>query len=367
MSSPAAELAARLGRNADAVCRHYLSNGRRNGRYWNVGDVRNTAGSSLYVRLSGPEHGPGAAGNWTDAQTGEHGDLLDLIGLACGHTRLIDSLDEARAFLSLPRLESNDRATVSARPKAPTASPEAAQRLFAAGEPIRGTLAANYLRTRGLPADECPALRFHPSVYYRPDQTGPRRVLPALLAAVTNLDGRLVGLQRTWLDPATSTKAAIDTPRRAMGHLLGNGVRFGVARDVMTAGEGIETMLSLRAVLPSFPAVAALSANHLAALLVPRTLRRLYVARDPDPAGERAVDRLTERVEADGVEVRVLTPATGDFNDDLLLLGRARLLESVAGQLIPDDAERFIGRLAGTEGRGDTHVVTPVTAAHAAC
>ena len=33
MSSQAAELARRLARDAEAVCRHYLSNGRRQGRY----------------------------------------------------------------------------------------------------------------------------------------------------------------------------------------------------------------------------------------------------------------------------------------------------------------------------------------------
>ena len=47
--------------NAEAVCRHYLSNGRREGRYWLVGDVRNTQGRSLFVRLRGPEAGKGAA------------------------------------------------------------------------------------------------------------------------------------------------------------------------------------------------------------------------------------------------------------------------------------------------------------------
>ena len=36
MSSPAADLARRLARNAEAVCRHYLSSGRREGRYWLV-------------------------------------------------------------------------------------------------------------------------------------------------------------------------------------------------------------------------------------------------------------------------------------------------------------------------------------------
>ena len=66
MSEPAAELARRLARDAEAVCRHYLSRGRRHGRYWIVGDAMNTPGRSLYVRLQGPDCGPGAAGKWTE-------------------------------------------------------------------------------------------------------------------------------------------------------------------------------------------------------------------------------------------------------------------------------------------------------------
>ena len=66
MSSQAAELAQRLARSAEAVCRYYLSNGHREGRYWIVGDVANTPGRSLYVRLYGPLYGKGAAGKWTD-------------------------------------------------------------------------------------------------------------------------------------------------------------------------------------------------------------------------------------------------------------------------------------------------------------
>jgi hypothetical protein len=66
MIGHAGELAYRLARDAEAVCRHYLSNGRREGRYWLVGDVRNTPGRSLFVRLTGPESGKGAAGKWTE-------------------------------------------------------------------------------------------------------------------------------------------------------------------------------------------------------------------------------------------------------------------------------------------------------------
>ena len=66
MPRDASELARRLAREAEAICRRYLSNGRRQGHYWTVGDVRNTPGRSMFVRLSGPESGPGAAGHWTD-------------------------------------------------------------------------------------------------------------------------------------------------------------------------------------------------------------------------------------------------------------------------------------------------------------
>jgi len=66
MSGPVAELAHRLAREAEAVCRHYLSNGRREGRYWLVGDVQNSPGRSLFVRLTRPDAGRGTAGKWTD-------------------------------------------------------------------------------------------------------------------------------------------------------------------------------------------------------------------------------------------------------------------------------------------------------------
>ena len=105
MTDDASMLALRLARNAEAVCRHYLSAGRREGRYWLVGDVRNSPGRSMFVRLIGPDVGKGAAGKWTDAATGEHGDLLDVIWESCGLVDVKDVADEARSFLSSPHPE----------------------------------------------------------------------------------------------------------------------------------------------------------------------------------------------------------------------------------------------------------------------
>jgi hypothetical protein len=338
MISAAADLARRLARDAEAVCRHYLSKGRRSGRYWIIGDVQNTPGRSLYVRLTGPDYGPGAAGHWTDSATGEYGDLLDLIRLNRDHRRLGEAIDEARLFLSLPRPVIPPPAH---RSNAAHGSSEAARRLFHAGRPVPGTPAETYLRARGITARvDWPALRYHPSVYYRADDDAELELWPALLAAVTALDGTISGVQRTWLDRDRPAKAPIPDPRRALGCLLGNGVRFGKAADILAAGEGIETMLALKSVLPDLPMIAGLSANHLAALDLPSSLRRLYVARDNDAAGLKAAERLHERHR--DIDVRELVPVHADFNLDLCHLGAGTLLARLADQFVPDDRPRLL-------------------------
>src|SRR3546814_15303729 len=89
---------------------------------------------------------------------------------------------------------------------------------------------------------------------------------------------------RTWLDRQRPAKAQLADPRRAPGHLLGNGVRFGRATDVLAAGEGIETLLALKSVLPDLPMIAARSANHPAALALAAMLARLSVPPAPQAA-----------------------------------------------------------------------------------
>ena len=333
------DLAHRLGRQAEAVCRHYLASGRREGRYWLVGDVRNTPGRSMYVRLKDSPKGP--AGKWTDAATGEHGDLLDVIRESCGLIDFKDVADEARTFLAMPPPEPEPRPHERRTP-APVGSPEAARRLIKMAQPISGTIVTTYLHERGITdLRGTGSLHYHPRCYYRPDDYSPTETWPAMIAAVTDLDGRITGAHRTWLDPRRPDKAPIETPRRAMGDLLGNAVRFGLGTEVMAAGEGIETVLSLRQIA-DMPMMAALSAAHLAACQFPDTLRRLYIARDNDPAGDGARDSLVERADAAGIEAVVLSPRLGGFNEDLRKLGRDALGALVRPQFVPQDVARFM-------------------------
>jgi Toprim domain-containing protein len=264
-----------------------------------------------------------------------------VIARTCGLHAFRDVLEEARRFLSMP--QPKPHASMPRMPRAPSGSPEAARRLFASAKPILGTISETYLRNRGISGvDHLDCLRFHPRCYYRAHDSAPRETWPALVAAAADLDGALTGILRTWLARDGSGKASLTTPRRALGRLLGSGVRFGGATDVMAAGEGLETMLSLRVVLPAMPMVAALSSAHLAALILPAGLRRIYIARDNDRAGHRAADALGIRANADGVEDLVLTPHADDFNTDLCGLGPEALAASLRLQLMPEDVERFL-------------------------
>ncbi|MER9712769.1 toprim domain-containing protein [Mesorhizobium sp. M0174] len=342
MTVSASELARRLGEHAEAVCREYLSNGHRSGNHWIVGDVRNTTGRSMHVRLKTSTKGP--AGKWVDEATSEFGDLLDVIRESCGLVDFRDIADEARRFLSMPLPRPQLRGR---QPAVKRGSPDAARRLFAMSQPIAGTLAERYLASRGiLLSTHERALRFHPGCYYRDLVTGETQTLPALIAAVTNLSGQITGLQRTWLDPSGQGKARLAEPRRSLGDLLGNGIWLGLdpggSVPVMAAGEGFETMASLRTVMPALPVAAATSANHLAGLTLPPACRRLYIAADADAAGRHGIERLSQRAGEAGILALVLRPQLGDFNDDLRHLGPAHLAAWLSDQLVPEDTRLFL-------------------------
>jgi len=312
--SPAAAIAAALAARAEEVCRRYLPQGRRLGRYWICGDLDGARGRSLFVRLSGS----GKPGGWTDAATGQHGDLLDLIRYRSGAPTLRAALDEARAFLALPAA----RATAS---DAPYDGAQAARRLWRHCRAIDGSHAERYLQARGLSRCRFAALRFHPELRYREGATVRR--FPALVAAVTAGDGAITGVQRTWLDPRSPAKAGIATPRKALGRIHGLAVRFGAPSHLapLVVGEGIETVLSLVTAVPEITAAAALSAGSLGAFPPPPGVARLVIARDNDEDGALAAERLARRAARAGVATTVIVPAGNDFNDDLVDLGAAAL------------------------------------------
>ena len=224
---------------------------------------------------------------------------------------------------------------------------DAARRLWRRCRAIDGTHAEAYLRARAIHRCRFPALRFHPALFYR-DGSGVRR-LPALIAAVTgdagehpgpgerlgpgerSGHGAIAGVQRTWLDPDRPAKARVARPRKALGHVHGQAVRFGEpAAGTLLVGEGIETVLSIVTAIPDTVAAAALSAGSLGAFAPPPGVARLVIARDNDAEGERAAERLVRRCARTGVAAVVVVPEGDDFNSDLVSLGSQALAARLA-------------------------------------
>ena len=318
----ATEIAAALSTRAEDVCRRYLPRGRRQGRYWTIGDTSGAKGRSLFVRLAPP----GIPGKWTDAATNEHGDLLDIIRLHTGAASLRHAMEEVLAFLALPSAApatGGDNAGGYDRE-------EAARRLWRRCRPIDGTHAGAYLRARAIGHCRFPALRFHPNLVHRGDN-GIHR-LPALIAAVTVDDGVIEGVQRTWLDPKLPEKANLVRPRKALGRVHGRAVRFGGSASGATllAGEGIETVLSLVTAVPGIHAAAALSAGSLGAFEPPQDLALLVIAHDKDVQGGHAANRLQLRCVERGIPSTVIVPEHSDFNDDLIAIGEETLAARIA-------------------------------------
>ena len=263
-------LARALAERAEAVCRRYLPRGTKSCRYWTVGNVQGEAGRSMFVCLAPP----GTPGWWSDAATGERGDLLELLRLQRGDAGMAGAMAEARQFLGGVPAPAPAQLPPRRRPGAHGRA-EAPRRLWAMCRPVDGTAAEAYLRARGIRACRHAALGFHPALYYRSaDDPDHFRRLPALVARVTAADGAFLGVQRTYLDPARPAKANVPDPKKCMGRTYAGAVVLGEAQaETLVVAEGVETALSVLSARPRLRAAAALSAGGLTAPPRPRGRR----------------------------------------------------------------------------------------------
>jgi DNA primase len=71
-------------------------------------------------------------------------------------------------------------------------------------------------------------------------------------------------------------------------------------------------------------------------------LRRVYIVRDDDRAGDGAVAGLFDRAQSAGISAIVLSPRCGDFNEDLRNFGDSALRAALRIQLAPEDVAPFL-------------------------
>jgi phage/plasmid primase-like uncharacterized protein len=194
-----------------------------------------------------------------------------------------------------------------------------ARRVWGEAGEARGTTVAHYLASRGITIPLPRSLRWAPAC---PHPSGIR--LPAMVAKVVNIDGDLIGVHRTFLQPDGSGKADIEPQKASLGAVGGGAVRLATAAETLMVGEGLETCLAAMQAT-SMPTWAALSTAGMVSLQLPPIAREIIILADHDAngAGERAAYTAACRWLGEGRRVSIaIPPKPGtDFAD--LLVGHA--------------------------------------------
>jgi hypothetical protein len=337
----AAELARMLAAQALRLAAELLPNGRREGDEWRVGSIHGEPGRSMAVHLTGPK-----AGVWCDFASGQAGDALDLVAAVLFAGDMRQAVAWARRWLGLghdaPRTTPAERQAADERREAEAAREaearrRAAVRLFLDGhECIANTPAGDYLAARGINLAELGrqprCLRFHPSAWCA--EAGTR--LPALLAAITDADGRHVATHRTWLARDASGawgKAPLRDPKKTLGSYAGGCIRLwrgATGRSLSDAqpgeavaiAEGIENGLTIATACAELRVLAAVSLVNMSRLILPPQITTVILCADDDSGNLAATALLAaaaERFAREGRAVRIARPPQGfkDMNDAL--------------------------------------------------
>jgi hypothetical protein len=191
-----------------------------------------------------------------------------------------------------------------------------AEEIWIKARPASGTMAETYLRSRGIAARLPEALRFMPSLPHAPSRTS----WPALIAAVTTLDGALLAVQRTWLARDGRGKAPVEPAKMTLGPMDDGAVRLATPHgDTLGLAEGVETAMSARK-LYSLPVWAVLGCRRFTAVRLPPTIETVILFADRGDAGWKAATKAADRWEAEGRHAEIVLPENPqhkDFNDTL--------------------------------------------------
>lgn len=149
------------------------------------------------------------------------------------------------------------RAYVSRNPQS-TERGETALRIWREARSAAGTLAQTYLEARGAWLPDGADLRYAPRLQHQSGHIG-----PAMVGAIRDATGEIIGVHRTWIRLDGSGKADLSNPKMMLGRAAGGAVRLIDRGAALIVGEGIETTLSVAMAIPEARAWAALSAGGL--------------------------------------------------------------------------------------------------------
>ena len=191
------------------------------------------------------------------------------------------------------------RCTPRALPtRAPSPSAAPALDIWHQTRPAQGSPVEDYLSSRGITISTPPTIRYHPALKHA--DTGLH--LPAMVAAICNVERIITGIQRTYLT-MDGRKAPLNRPRMALGALTGNAVRLAPTTDRVWLAEGVEDGLAVMQMMGE-PAWAVLGTSGFKTVELPLNIQQVILAPDGDDAGQAVVQEAARRLAGQGREVR---------------------------------------------------------------
>lgn len=207
---------------------------------------------------------------------------------------------------------------------------EAAQGVWDASVPIKGTLAETYLRSREIALDEYPdMLRFHPSLPY----PGKPKPYPVLVCRVDDVVGNLTAIWRIFLRE-DGRKADVENAKLGLGPSAGGAVRLNGLGPHIGIAEGVETALAAWMLTGrKIPIWSGLS-TAISGVEIPLGVSRVTIFPDGDrpmrrkgheyepaePAGRKAAQALFARLTEEGIRASIAAePSVGKDYCDLWL------------------------------------------------
>jgi putative DNA primase/helicase len=259
------------------------------------------------------------AGLWYDHAAKIGGDIIEFIRHQRGCS-IGEAINEALTYLGPSASWSSSPAPKTSQPAEPEEDDAArinrALRIWSEVQPLRGTLAEQYLVGRGIqvPDEALDVLGFHGRCPF-----GERRRAPALVALVQDIiTGEPIAIHRRELTPDAGKAGSW----MALGPKSGGAIRLSRSDcGDLAIGEGVETCLAGMQ-LGSGPTWSVIDAGGMTAFPVLDHVGRLTIMADNDVSetGQRAAAACRDRWAAAGKAVRCATPEVPgqDFNDVLL-------------------------------------------------
>jgi hypothetical protein len=206
-------------------------------------------------------------------------------------------------------------------PKPKLSKDEQARRMFGyAARPFipDGKAEHPYFGARGIDTRRFPqldlTLRLLPEARHKDSGT----TGPAIVAAVTDNEDSVTGIQRIFLTSDQSAKRPVDKAKMSLGSVKGNAIRLGPKSSTIMVAEGLEdAMTGALAMDMEYGAFAVAGDKMMPGLILPEHAKVVIVLSDNDKPGRQQAASATAAFRAQGRTVSVAYPPEGvkDFNE----------------------------------------------------